>query len=454
VHFKTSRLTLFFNDFARINPEILQRLDMVRSFEMHPIAIREASSETYLIRDHLGSTRLAISQDGSAGYAYSYDALGKIIAEGSWGNATSLAWARYFYTGQERDEETGLQNFRARFYDEDLFRFYAMDPAGQQISPYAFVGNSPFIKVDKNGKEFITAALAAAAWGALWGGGVAGVSYVVTSAVFQQPITGGGFLKAVGLGALGGALSGGLSILGGQLGSFGTSFSYSLLSNVSSYAATNAVVGGKFDLPGVLGSLAGAAIGATFPNFQAVSDNPFINIAAELGYNSLQGGVVGGISSGLTASFRGQDPKDAFVKGLKYGAVSGAVASAVNMAVWGYAKPYDKTSLERIKEAEKFYGISLAGNLPTLRSGGISSRSKRGFSWFESSVLNTDNPADFTEVASHETVHAVQRQKLGWFKFYQKLRHEQVLYNSGIKVYDTPGYFEYEAQRLGQGLKP
>jgi hypothetical protein len=36
VHFKTSRLTLFFNDFARINPEILQRLDMVRSFEMHP----------------------------------------------------------------------------------------------------------------------------------------------------------------------------------------------------------------------------------------------------------------------------------------------------------------------------------------------------------------------------------------------------------------------------------
>jgi large repetitive protein len=94
------------------------------------IAIREQSSETYIIRDHLGSTRLAISQDGSAGYAYSYDALGKIVADGSWGNAESLAWARYFYTGQERDEETGLQNFRARFYDEDLFRFYAMDSAG------------------------------------------------------------------------------------------------------------------------------------------------------------------------------------------------------------------------------------------------------------------------------------------------------------------------------------
>jgi RHS repeat-associated protein len=140
VHFKTSRLTLFFNDFARINPEILQRLDMVRSFEMHPIAIREASSETYLIRDHLGSTRLAIAQDGSAGYAYSYDALGKIIAEGSWGNATSLAWARYFYTGQERDEETGLQNFRARFYDEDLFRFYAMDPRGSRFHRMHLLG--------------------------------------------------------------------------------------------------------------------------------------------------------------------------------------------------------------------------------------------------------------------------------------------------------------------------
>jgi hypothetical protein len=52
-----------------------------------------------------------------------------------------------------------------------------MDPAGQQISPYAFSGNSPFIFVDKNGKEFFTIsaiALLAAKGSSDWGSGVYG----------------------------------------------------------------------------------------------------------------------------------------------------------------------------------------------------------------------------------------------------------------------------------------
>jgi RHS repeat-associated protein len=184
------------------------------------IAIREGTSETYLIRDHLGSTRLAIAQDGSAGYAYSYDALGKIIAEGSWGNAKSLAWARYFYTGQERDEETGLQNFRARFYDEDLFRFYAMDPAGQQTSPYAFVGSSPLMMIDKNGEEFFTAALlakiAVKAWaGAKTGMVVSGLGYTAGAALSNGGISNnwkfGDFLKSVALGGMNGAMGGAIN---------------------------------------------------------------------------------------------------------------------------------------------------------------------------------------------------------------------------------------------------
>jgi RHS repeat-associated protein len=34
------------------------------------------------------------------------------------------------YTGQEKDEETGLYNYRARLYDPYLKRFLDTDPAG------------------------------------------------------------------------------------------------------------------------------------------------------------------------------------------------------------------------------------------------------------------------------------------------------------------------------------
>lgn len=178
------------------------------------IAIREGSSETYIIRDHLGSTRLAISQDGSAGYAYSYDALGKMVAEGSWGNAQSLAWARYFYTGQERDEETGLQNFRARFYDEDLFRFYSIDPAGEGFTPYSFVGNSPLLYVDPTGQFifetiFGIKALAAIVNGAMIGATVNGLAYtaaVASSSGAFKNWSWGDFGKVAGIGALNGAI--------------------------------------------------------------------------------------------------------------------------------------------------------------------------------------------------------------------------------------------------------
>ncbi len=43
-------------------------------------------------------------------------------------------------------------NYRARMYDPDLGRFYAMDPAGQFSSPYLYVGNNPLIMVDPDGE--------------------------------------------------------------------------------------------------------------------------------------------------------------------------------------------------------------------------------------------------------------------------------------------------------------
>jgi RHS repeat-associated protein len=58
---------------------------------------------------------------------------------------------KYQFTRQEFDE-SGLHNYRARLYDSDLGKFYAMDPAGQFSAPYSYAGNNPISLVDPSGK--------------------------------------------------------------------------------------------------------------------------------------------------------------------------------------------------------------------------------------------------------------------------------------------------------------
>jgi RHS repeat-associated protein len=68
--------------------------------------------------------------------------------------------AGYLFTGQEFDQETDLHNFRARMYDSDLGRFYAMDPHAESypgLSPYAYVGNNPMSFVDPTGRDSVSA---------------------------------------------------------------------------------------------------------------------------------------------------------------------------------------------------------------------------------------------------------------------------------------------------------
>ncbi len=65
----------------------------------------------------------------------------------------SANWtAKYMFTGQEKDKETGLYNYRARLYDPYLKRFLDTDPAGQGFSPYAYAGNNPVVYVDPTGE--------------------------------------------------------------------------------------------------------------------------------------------------------------------------------------------------------------------------------------------------------------------------------------------------------------
>jgi RHS repeat-associated protein len=92
----------------------------------------------YYISDHLGSTTVMANADGSQKQGesdyYPYGPEIVIIAD-STGN-------HYKFTGKERDTESGLDYFFARYYSQSLGRFMTPDwSATPVLVPYATLGN-------------------------------------------------------------------------------------------------------------------------------------------------------------------------------------------------------------------------------------------------------------------------------------------------------------------------
>jgi RHS repeat-associated protein len=91
----------------------------------------------YFVQDHLGSTNALTDATGNVISSATYD---------SFGNATGNLATRYGYTGREKDADTGLYYYRARWYDSNLGRFISEDPIGFKggdINIYNYAWNSP-----------------------------------------------------------------------------------------------------------------------------------------------------------------------------------------------------------------------------------------------------------------------------------------------------------------------
>ncbi len=101
---------------------------------------------TYIFGDHLGSSSLVMGEDGSWINREEYTPYG----ETSFG---SYAFKRYRYSGKEKDEESGLYYYGARFYAPWLGRWCSVDPAGQVdgLNLYGHARNNPITMIDKNG---------------------------------------------------------------------------------------------------------------------------------------------------------------------------------------------------------------------------------------------------------------------------------------------------------------
>ncbi|MEO8662823.1 MAG: RHS repeat-associated core domain-containing protein, partial [Bryobacteraceae bacterium] len=118
----------------------------------------------FLTTDHLGSVRMVTDAAGTVISRHDYLPFGEEIPA-SVGNRSAVPGygagdgVPERFTGKERDGETGLDYFGARYFSGAQGRFMSPDPSNlgvefmnpQSWNRYAYVGNNPLRRVDQNG---------------------------------------------------------------------------------------------------------------------------------------------------------------------------------------------------------------------------------------------------------------------------------------------------------------
>jgi RHS repeat-associated protein len=122
---------------------------------------------SYLTADHLGSTRVVTDGNGEVRARRDYLPFGEEIGTDKGGRDTAAGYVnsdttRQKFTSKERDNESGLDYFGARYYSSAQGRFTGVDPENYQarLTPsdpqswnaYAYTNNNPLRRVDPDGK--------------------------------------------------------------------------------------------------------------------------------------------------------------------------------------------------------------------------------------------------------------------------------------------------------------
>jgi len=137
--------------FLRIEPDSVHQPKYNASID----SISISNGERFFYEtDHLGNTRIVFSPRDQyfkyIHFASDFYPYGKILREYVVGDQE-----RYLTTQYERDQETELDYFGARFFDSDIARFEAVDPLAHKFpawSTYSFCFDNPVHFVDPDGR--------------------------------------------------------------------------------------------------------------------------------------------------------------------------------------------------------------------------------------------------------------------------------------------------------------
>jgi RHS repeat-associated protein len=119
----------------------------------------------YYLADHLGTTTMELTSGGWPLYIGDFAPYGQEIIDGAVSSApTDTSSNHYKFTGKERDAESGLDYFGARYYASSMGRWMSPDWADkpeavpysslgdpQSLNLYGYVGNNPLSKADPDG---------------------------------------------------------------------------------------------------------------------------------------------------------------------------------------------------------------------------------------------------------------------------------------------------------------
>jgi len=107
----------------------------------------------FTLPDAHGSVHQTVNSAGAIEETKFYSAWGVSLNVAGTALAMNTGASRFGYNGRPSLGNSGLLDFRARFYDPDLGRFLNPDPSGTQdgMNRYAFVQGDPMNRVDRSG---------------------------------------------------------------------------------------------------------------------------------------------------------------------------------------------------------------------------------------------------------------------------------------------------------------
>jgi len=109
----------------------------------------------YQYSNHLGTACLELDDTADIISYEEYHPFGTTSYR-SGRNQVDVSLKRYKYVGKERDEETGLYYYGARYYADWLCRFVSVDPLQfkyPELTPFQYASNRPITLIDIDGLE-------------------------------------------------------------------------------------------------------------------------------------------------------------------------------------------------------------------------------------------------------------------------------------------------------------